>query len=117
MTERVLESDMSVATVLDDFGKIRVGIHQVEYSVGGDTPIVHIFGRDAAGKAIRINVTGFRPYFYAPAEQVDGRSLPREVVDVEREAIYRSIQGVLLRRLYTRRPGDVRSVRDRKSVV
>lgn len=112
MTERVLESGMSVATVLDDFGKTRIGIHQVEYSVGAETPVVHIFGRDAAGKAMRINVTGFRPYFYAPAEQVDGRALAREVIGVERDTTYRSIQGVLLRRLYTRRPGDVRSVRD-----
>lgn len=115
MADRVLEPGMSVTTVLDDFGKMRVGIHQVEYSVGADTPpVVHIFGRDASGKAIQVRVTGFRPYFYVPADQVDGRSLPpREIVDVDRNTDYRSIQGVPpLRRLYTRRPGDVRAVRD-----
>ncbi|MDD4567579.1 DNA polymerase II [Methanoculleus chikugoensis] len=112
MADRVLESGMSVATVLDDFGKMRVGIHQVEYSVGADTPVVHIFGRDASGKATQVRVTGFRPYFYVPADQVDGRSLPREIVDVDPNTDYRSIQDVPLRRLYTRRPGDVRAVRD-----
>ncbi|HOI13348.1 MAG TPA: 3'-5' exonuclease, partial [Methanoculleus sp.] len=113
MSEQVLESRMSVATVLDDFGKIRVGIHQVEYSnVGADTPVVHVFGRDASGKAIQVRVTGFRPYFYAPADLVDGRFLPQEVVGVEEDTTYRSIRGEPLRRLYTRRPGDVRAVRD-----
>lgn len=113
MVDRVLESGMSVPATLEDFGKIRVGIHQVEYgNVGADTPVVYIFGRDASGKAIQVRVSGFRPYFYAPADQVDGRSLPQEIVGVEENTTYRSIQAVPLRRLYTRRPGDVRAVRD-----
>ncbi len=111
MSEQVLDSRMSVATVLDDFGKVRIGIHQVEYSVGVDIPVIHVFGRDASGKAVRVRVTGFRPYFYAPADRVDGRSLPQGV-DPEPGTTYRSIRGDPLRRLYTRRPGDVRAVRD-----
>ncbi|MDV2481772.1 DNA polymerase [Methanoculleus sp. Wushi-C6] len=102
---------MSVPATLDDFGKVRVGIHQVEYSVGVEIPVIHIFGRDASGRAMKIDVTGFRPYFYVPAGAVNERSLPREV-DAEPETAYRSIRGEPLRRLYTRRPGDVRDVRD-----
>ncbi|MCK8517788.1 DNA-directed DNA polymerase [Methanoculleus sp. 7T] len=103
---------MSASATLDDFGKTRIGIHQVEYSVGVDIPVVHIFGRDVSGKAVKVDVTGFRPYFYAPVDQVDGAPLPREVADMEPDATYRSIRGEALRRLYTRRPGDVRDARN-----
>ncbi len=99
-------------TTLSDFGMARIGIDQVEYSIGPDIPVIHVFGRDASGRAVRVDVTGFRPYFYAPADQVDGKPLPQDV-DVEPGTTYRSIQGDALRRLYTRRPGDVRDVRDR----
>lgn len=101
-----------VAATREDFGKTRIGIHQVEYSVGPDIPVVHIFGRDASGRAVQVDVTGFRPYFYAPADQVDGKPVPQGV-DLEPGTTYRSISGDVLRRLYTRRPGDVRDVRDR----
>ena len=112
MVELRLESRMSTPVTLDDFGKTRIGIHQVEYSIGPDIPIIHIFGRDVSGRAIKVDVTGFRPYFYAPADQVDGKPVPPDV-DVEPDTTYRSIQGEVLRRLYTRRPGDVRDIRDR----
>ncbi len=111
MADQVLESPMSVPATLDDFGKVRVGIHQVEYSVGVEIPVIHIFGRDASGRAVRIDVTGFRPYFYAPADHVEKRP-PPPGVDVEPDTTYRSIRGEPLRRLYTRRPGDVREARD-----
>ncbi|MFY1645268.1 DNA polymerase, partial [Methanoculleus bourgensis] len=111
MTEPVPESRMSTPATLDDFGKARIGIHQVEYSVGPDIPVIHVFGRDASGRAVKVDVTGFRPYFYAPIGQVDGKPVPQDV-DVEPDTTYRSIQGEALRRLYTRRPGDVRDVRD-----
>ncbi|MDD3934450.1 MAG: 3'-5' exonuclease, partial [Methanoculleus sp.] len=112
MADRALESRMSAPTTLEDFGRVRIGIHQVEYSVGVDIPVIHIFGRDVTGRAVRVDVTGFRPYFYAPASQVDEKHVPPEV-DLEPGTTYRSIQGEALRRLYTRRPGDVRDVRDR----
>ena len=114
MTDLVPEPRMSTSTAatLEDFGKTRIGIHQVEYSVGVDIPVVHIFGRDASGEAVQVDVTGFRPYFYAHADQVDEQPVPSGV-DVEPGTTYRSIQGDALRRLYTRRPGDVRDVRDR----
>ena len=111
MTDRVLAPGMSVPATLDDFGRVRIGIHQVEYSVGADIPVIHVFGRDASGRAVRIDVTGFRPYFYVPADQVEKRS-PPSGVELEPGTTYRSIRGEPLRRLYTRRPGDVRTVRD-----
>ena len=111
MTESMPESRTDTTATLDDFGKTRIGIHQVEYSVGPEIPVVHVFGRDASGRAVMVNVTGFRPYFYAPAGQVDGRPLPPGV-DVEPGTTYRSIRGEALRRLYTRNPGDVRDIRN-----
>jgi len=114
MADLAVESHMSTPATLDDFGKVRVGIHQVEYSVGGEIPVIHIFGRDTSGRAVKIDVTGFRPYFYVPAGLVEGRSLPQEV-DLEPGTTYRSIRGEPLRRLYTRRPSDVRNVRDQFS--
>ena len=50
---------------------ISIAINQVEYSRAPDGPIIHIFGRDAQGKAIRLDVTGFKPYFYIPADQAE----------------------------------------------
>ncbi len=113
MSDQVLESRISTPATLEDFGKVRVGINQVEYSVGTgfEIPVIHIFGRDVSGRAVKIDVTGFRPYFYVPAGLVEERPLPQEV-EVEPGTTYRSIRGEPLRRLYTRRPSDVRNVRD-----
>lgn len=92
--------------------KLEITVNQVEYSNTAYGPVIHIFGRNTAGDAARLNVTGFRPYFYAPAGQVDGAVQP-EHVEVEEGKVYRSIHGREFRRLYTRRPGDVREVRER----
>ncbi|MFA7198665.1 MAG: DNA polymerase, partial [Methanoculleus sp.] len=92
MTDRVQEPCISTPATLDDFGEVRIGIHQVEYSVGPEIPVIHIFGRDASGRALRVDVTGFRPYFYVPASLADGAPLPREV-ELEPGTIYRSIRG------------------------
>ena len=74
MTDPAPESRVTIPATLNDFGKIRIGIHQVEYSVGVDIPVIHIFGRDASGKAVQVRVTGFRPYFYVPAGLVNDPS-------------------------------------------
>ncbi len=113
MTDETLADERScdLAGSLIDSGRMGIGIHQVEYSVGAEGPIIHIFGRDPAGNAVRLDVTGFQPYFYAPVEQVDGRGHPASV-EVEPGTVYRSIRDKALRRLYTRRPSDVRDVRE-----
>lgn len=108
------QEKLKTEATLDQFGNesIRIAINQVEYSNSPDGPVVHIFGRDTGGKAIHMEVTGFRPYFYAPVDQVDGKALPAQVISVD-EGSYRSIRGETLRRIYTSRPTDVREVRDR----
>ena len=93
-------------------GGLTIDINQVEYSTGPEGPVIHIFGRDAGRTARHLQVTGFRPYFYAPAAQVDGRAHPAQVT-VEEGTGYRSIRGETLRRLYTLKPTDVRDLRDR----
>ena len=49
MTEKMSEPYMISPVTLSDFGKTRIGVHQVEYSIGPDIPVVHVFGRDASG--------------------------------------------------------------------
>ncbi len=90
----------------------RVSITQVEYSNTPGGPLIHIFGRDVDGTARHIQVTGFRPYFYAPAEQVE-RSAPPAQVTPDIGARATSIKGDQVIRLYTGKPTDVRDVRDR----
>ena len=95
----------------EENGAVTIAINQVEYSNAPDGPVIHIFGRDEGGMAHRIDVTGFLPYFYVPGEQV-GQAVPPNVT-IEPDTVYRSIRGEKLRRLYTVRPGDVRSLRER----
>lgn len=90
-----------------------IAVLKVNYTVeGGDDgphPVVHVFGRTEDGGFRHVRVTGFRPYFYAPTE---------EVADAEDERItgkqtgYESIEGDELTRLYTRIPRDVGEVRE-----
>jgi len=106
------ENDAGSGCTLDQFSGLKIAINQVEYSNTPDGPLIHIFGRDVHKKAIRLDVKGFRPYFYVPAEQAESLSLPAQVT-VEPGTAYRSIRGESLRRLYTQRPSDVREVRER----
>ena len=103
---------MNAPCTLDSFSGFRIAINQVEYSNSPDGPVIHIFGRDVQGKAVRIDVTGFKPYFYVPADQAESVSLPPQAT-LETGTSYRSIRNEPLRRLYTQRPGDVRDVRER----
>ena len=94
------------------FSGIRIAINQVEYSNTPDGPVIHVFGRDESGAASRLDVTGFRPYFYVPADQAEtGAHDPR--ITVGQETQYLSIRGEPLRRLITTRPADVRELRER----
>lgn len=104
-------SDAQATLFSGEAGGLRIGINQVEYTVTGTGAVVHIFGREPSGRAVHLQVTGFRPYFYAPADEVDGRPLPPQVTGVD-EAVFTSIKGERLRRLYTVRPTDVRDIRD-----
>ena len=103
---------MNTTCTLDNFSGIRLAINQVEYSRAPDGPIIHIFGRNAQGKAVRLDVTGFRPYFYIPADQAAGTAPPLQAT-LEDGAEYLSIRNEPLRRMYVQQPGDVREVRER----
>jgi len=104
---------MNAPCTLDQFsGNISLAINQVEYSRAPDGPVIHIFGRNAQGKAIRLDVTGFKPYFYVPADQATGTVQPQQVTLVDGTE-YRSIRSEPLRRMYVQQPGDVREVRER----
>ena len=97
---------------LEDFGTLSIDINQVEYTIGPDGPIIHVFGRDQGKHSRHIQVTGFRPYFYVPVHQADNITHPAQIT-VEEGITYRSIHGEPLRRLYTIKPTDVRELRDR----
>jgi len=110
---RVSSREVAGATTrLSDFGSLRIAINQVEYTNTPDGPLIHIFGRDARGKAHHLEVTGFRPYFYVPEGEAGAGPMPPGT-EVEEGKMYRSIRGESLRRIYTRRPTDVRDIRDR----
>ncbi|MHC1626319.1 MAG: DNA-directed DNA polymerase [Methanoculleaceae archaeon] len=85
-------------------------ITQVEYTSISDETVIHIFGRDAGRRAVHIQVNGFRPYFYVPERDLEGRALPDQVTGVD-DDLYQTIHGARVRRLYTRRPVDVRDIR------
>lgn len=91
---------------------MNIAINQVEYSKESGGPVIYIFGRDARGKAIRLDVTGFKPYFYIPADEATSKPLPPQAT-LEPDTTYRSIRGEALCRLYTQQPTDVREVRER----
>ncbi len=106
-------SSLTASCTLESFSSgLRIAINQVEYSNSPDGPVIHIFGRDTTGKSFRLDITGFRPYFYVPAEQAQNIPLPPQAT-LETGTTYRSIRGEELRRLYTQRPGDVSDVRER----
>jgi len=95
---------------IDKTPALLLGINQVEYSNSADGPIIHLYGREQDGTAHEIQVTGFQPYLYVRAEQA-GKTPPPEVIRVDTTP-YKTIHGVDVRRIYTRRPTDVREVRN-----
>lgn len=103
---------MTAPCTVEHFSGVRIAVNQVEYSWNPAGPVIHIFGRDVQGKSIKIDVHGFRPYFYVPADQAE--ALPASShADLETGTSYRSIRGEPLRRVFTLNPGDVRQERER----
>lgn len=103
-------------------GTIAISITQVDYTIEGtgenERPIIHVFGRTGDGTAEHIQIRGFQPYFYAPADSVDKSDLLNydAIVDWEEtdedEEPYQSIRENELVRIYTRTPRDVGRIRD-----
>ncbi|NYT05294.1 MAG: DNA polymerase [Methanomicrobiales archaeon] len=92
-------------------GGYMIAINQVEYSTTPEGPLIHIFGRRPDGDAVHVRVSGFKPYFYAPAAQVRSRPLP-DRAECDPSRTYTSIRGEELCRIYTLRPSDVRDLRE-----
>jgi len=91
---------------------LQISINQIESTNVSNGAILHIFGRDKDGNAHKIDVSGYKPYFYAPVQQAE--TLPAiggSIVDTER--IYHTIKGQELRRIYTIHPNDIRDIRSR----
>lgn len=93
---------------------MEISINQVEYSNTSDGQIIHIFGRDKDRNSVNLRVTGFRPYFYAPVEEVEsiGPGMMPEGLEIEKNKTYLSIMGKNLRRLYAPSPTEVGRLRE-----
>ena len=97
---------------LTDGRELQLSIMQVEYSNTPAGPLIHIFGREPGGAARHLQVTGFRPYFYAPVSQVE-RNPPVPPSVVDHSTVQPTIRGEKVVRIYTGKPTDVRDIRDR----
>jgi len=112
-------TETQFAPVADD---VEIAVTQVNYTVAGrgddERPIVHVFGRTVENDPVHARVHGFRPYFYAPAEDVSPAELRSldgitgfEETDADDEP-YESIRGERLVKIFGRTPRDVGQVRD-----
>jgi len=88
---------------------MEIAINQAEYSNTPDGPVVHIFGRETNGTFHEVKVSGFLPYFWVLEKQADLPHGDNITVSDEKSV---SINGENVRKLYTVRPGDVRSLRE-----
>jgi DNA polymerase I len=89
-----------------------IAINQVEYSNNPDGPIIFAFGRDINKVPHKIEILGFRPYFYSSANSAALLKSPKQA-SPDLDSKYVSILGEPLRRVYTEKPSDVRDVRER----
>jgi DNA polymerase I len=89
---------------------LRLSVQQVEYSTQGSETIIHLFGRKKSGNAHHVQITGFQPYFYVLKSQLKPQDLPPQVVKID-PAVWHTIRGEEVCRLYTARPTDVRDIR------
>jgi DNA polymerase I len=110
----------------DPTGEVELSVTQVDYTVEGsgddETPVVHVFGRrptdDGDDLPEHVRVVGFRPYFYAPTESLDGPpeeefdSLTGSETTDENGEPYESIRGEKLTKIFGRTPRDVGNVRE-----
>ena len=96
--------------LIEDDARIKLGVSQIEYSVLDNEPIIHIFGRTKDGVLRKIDVHGFRPYFYIPKEKAFGLDDPR-VTGLEDG--YFSIDQTELFKVNTKIPSNVKELREK----
>ncbi|CCQ32695.1 DNA polymerase protein [Halorhabdus tiamatea SARL4B] len=103
-------------------GTVEFEVTQVDYTIEGggsdEYPVLHVFGRTDDRALVHVQVYEFRPYFYAPAGNVDQERLASydSVTGWERTGKdgepYESIRGEHLVRIFGRTPRDVGQIRD-----
>src|SRR6056297_1180823 len=109
-------------TLPESHGELDVAVMQVDYTIVGsgddEQPIVHVFGRTDESTLEHVQIVGFRPYFYAPADSVDeerlasyGRLTGWEESDEDGQP-YESIRGERLVKIFGQTPRDVGQIRD-----
>lgn len=86
-----------------------IDINQIEYSNGSDGPVIHVFGRDKDGASHRLDVVGFHPYFYISKSQA--ASVPPDLRTEDNN--YVSIHKEELVKVYTKKPSDVKDIREK----
>jgi DNA polymerase elongation subunit (family B) len=114
--------DPDIETLPEAEGTIECRVMQVDYTLVGagsdERPIVHVFGRTTDDELEHVRVRGFRPYFYAPAENVGDERLASyqsvtgyDETDANGEP-FESIRGEQLAKVYGQTPRDVGQIRD-----
>lgn len=97
--------------------KSKLKVVSTEYTEQNDTPITHIFGRDANGKFHHVEVEGHRPSFYI-ADDEHGRRVDNHYAVHHTEKYdddgsrYTNLHGEALVRVYTYLPGQVADLRE-----
>lgn len=90
--------------------QMRVESTVKELQNGTYKPLIHLFGRDDNHSLWHIEVHGFKPYFYVPADQAPSAQTQSRVQDVQYGE--KAIDGVDMARVVTNTPRDVKQLRD-----
>ncbi|NLV11216.1 hypothetical protein GOC74_14900 [Halomicrobium mukohataei] len=101
---------------------VSMAVTQIDYTIEGrgddEYPVIHVFGRTEDEDAVHARIYDFRPYFYAPADNVSEERLRGydsitgwEETDADGDP-YESIRGERLVKIFGRTPRDVGQIRD-----
>ncbi|MEF8821907.1 MAG: 3'-5' exonuclease, partial [Halovenus sp.] len=115
-----IETDEHLFPAVED--TVDLAVMQVNYTVEGrgddEYPVVHVFGRAPDSELVHVKVYEFRPYFYAPTENLtDGRLEEYDRITGWEETDengdpYESIRGEKLTKIFGQTPRDVGQIRD-----
>jgi DNA polymerase I len=115
-----IETDDHLFPAVED--TVDLAVMQVNYTVEGrgsdEYPVVHVFGRAPDNELVHVKVYEFKPYFYAPTENLtDGRLEEYDRITGWEETDengdpYESIRGQKLTKIFGQTPRDVGQIRD-----
>ena len=100
---------------------VEIAVMQADYTIEGsgadEYPVIHVFGRTDNQELVHAKVLGFRPYFYAPAENItEGRLTEYDRItgwaETDDGEPYESIRGQRLVKIFGQTPRDVGRIRD-----